>query len=202
MSKKAEKPKVWNPKDVYQHFAAQLLEKNPEYWGKYSKPRRMKNFWVYTKLNGKVVEVTNFDRWRNVMVAYFQSARDSIIQGQYLNMGNFVGKICARRVERNHKNLKIDFAATRQRPKVLGTDGKMHPDMIIYHTGDDWCRIAWLKTGQLPNETAYKFNPTDGDSVKDGFRQQFSKANKENPNLKYCYDYFPYVRTYPIKTTV
>lgn len=198
-SKQIIKPKTWNPRDIYKEYAESLLKANPDYWGKYSKQRKLRNFWIYTTVNNKLVEVINFDRWRNIISTYFQKARLRIIEGETLIMGNWLGKIEPRRVERNHANKKINFLATHKRPKIADENGKLRPDVIVYHTDNDWIRISWVKTKQIENETAYKFTPCQGDDSTDGFKEQFSKRNLQNPTLKFNYKFFPYTRQYSLK---
>jgi hypothetical protein len=187
------KPRTWNATDTYIAYATELLAENPEYWSKYSKARGMRHFWVYTMVNNKIVEVINFDRWKAIMKAYFLTARECIINGEQLNMGNYIGRIAARRVERNHSNPRINFHATSKRPKVMNDKGQMVPDCIVYFTDDDWVRVGWFKTNKIPNETVYQFAPSNGDDKVVGFKEQFSAANKLNPGLKLTYRFFPYL---------
>lgn len=194
--KNIQTPKTWTGRDVYQDFATKLLKENPDWWGRYSKTRKMRNFWIYRNdpKVGKVIEVINYDRWMEVVSQYFIGARARIIEGEPLNMGNNVGRIEGRRAERNFANRRIDFHETSKRPKIVGLDGVARPDQIIYYTDNDWVRIAWLKTKKLTNETGYTFLPCEGDRVKEGFKAQFSRANKENQMLKYRYRFYPYIR--------
>lgn len=194
--KNVVKPKVWNSREVYMHYADELLAANPEWWGRYSKKRKLKNFWIYRNdlKAGKVVEVMNYDRWMDVLAGYFMSARTHITHGEPLNLGNDLGRIEGKRVERNFANKKINFRATAERPKVMGENGKLRPDIIIFYTDDDWVRISWVKSKHLTNETAYKFVPCAGDKNKDGFKEQFSNANMQNPSLKFKYRFHPYVQ--------
>jgi hypothetical protein len=169
------------------------------YWSQYSKQRKMRHFRIFTKVDGKIIEVINFERWKQIMENFFKSARRYIIDGETLNMENYVGKIAARRVERNFKNKQVDFAATRQRPRVMDDNGKLRPDIVVYHVDDDWIRIGWAKTGKITNETAYKFAPCTGDKDRDGFKQQFSKSNKSNKALKFNYQFSPFLKQQPLK---
>lgn len=198
-SKLIVRPKVYNCPDVYLDFVEKLLQENPEYWTKYNKNRRMRHFWVYTQVGSKIVEVINFDRWKDIISYYFISAQDRIIQGEALVMGNYVGKIQARRVERNHAKKTIDFHKTGLQPKVADENGKLKPEKIIYFTDDDWIRIGWVKTGKIPNETVYRFKPAQGDSTVNGFKEKFSSANSKNPALKYTYTFYPFDRVKKLK---
>lgn len=193
-----KKPRMWNPQAVYQEYANQVLRDNPQCWGKYSKPAKMKNYWIYMTITvkevPKVVEVINYRRWKAIMVAYFESAKQHIIQGGYLTLGERLGYIKARRCERNHAEKRVNFLETMKQPKVLNAEGKMVPEKVILWVDDDYIRISWKKTRQVHNETFYEFKPTDGDENKAGFSQEFSQANMADPLLKYKYDYYPYIR--------
>lgn len=187
-------PKVWNAKDTYLDFATKLLQSNPDYWSKFSKKRKMRHFWIYTTVNNKLVEVINFDRWKNIIHAYFMSARTHITNGEALNMNNYIGKILPKCVERNHSNQKVNFSETAKRPKVWSDKyQKMVPDVIVYFTDDEWVRIGWKKTKKLANETVYKFSACSGDKYLAGFVEQFSQANTKDPLLKLSYEYHPYI---------
>lgn len=194
-SKPIVTPRTWNARAIYLDFVEKLLKANPDYWTKYSKSCRMRHFWVYTTNNNKLIEIINFDRWKDIMHAYFMSARIHIIGGEGLNMGNFVGKIFPKRVERNHKNKQVNWKATHARPKVWNEEKqKWLPDVMIYYVDDEWIRISWSKTKQLPNETVYTFIPCSGSKVSKGFQEQFSQENNKNPTLKLNYTYSAYTR--------
>lgn len=197
MSKNIVKPKMWTPQEVYQVWAKEQLALNPDYVGRYCQKKSLSNAFLLKKVehNGRTmyVEVMSYERWKKIVGNYFFRARKYIIQGEILNMGNYVGIITPRRVERNHANKKVDFARTRLQPKVM-RDGKLVPENIIYFTNDSYCRIAWEKTGKLSNETVYEFKPCRGSAEFQGFRQQFSEALTEDPTLQFRYKYFPYIK--------
>jgi len=86
----------------------------------------------------------------------------------------------------------INFGKTMKQPKVWNEElGKEVREKIIYHTKDDWCRIAWHKFGKLYNSSMYEFKPSAQTKSGIGFRQQLSKALDENPLLRYKYPYYP-----------
>lgn len=195
-------PKAWTAQAVYQQYALQVLKNNPQCWGKWSIKARMKNYWIYTTIDvggvAKIVEVINYKRWRAIVTAYFESAKQHIIQGEAFLLGERLGSIKARRCERNHEEKRVNFLETMKQPKVLNAEGKLVPAKIILWVDDDYIRISWRKTRQVTNETFYEFKPTEGDRTRDGFSEQFSRANMSDPLLKYKYDYYPYIRdNYP-----
>lgn len=185
-----EKPKLWNRRDLYKDFVNKLLAENPDYWGRYSKTARQSNYWVYKKSGNSVVEVINYERWGQIMHAYFKHAKQAIINGQSLTIGP-LGRLEPRMTERNHNNPKVDWGETAKQPKVLNDKGKLVPKVIIYFTDDAWLRIAWVK-GKVQNILFYAFRPTANSKNKKGFAGEFAQANKDNPQLRYVYPYYPY----------
>lgn len=178
---------------IYKQYAKQVLKENPEFWGRYSRNHKMSNFWIYRReyKNGErsVVEVISYPVFREVLAVYFTEAKTVIIEGGEVNLGNNLGVIAARRVERNHKNRAINFAETAKQPKK--ENGK--PAKIIYWTDDDWIRIGWIKSGKIANVKNYAFVPTPDDTCGGGFKAEFSRANMADPLLKYKYRFFPFI---------
>jgi hypothetical protein len=194
MQKPIVKPKMFQPKDVYQSYVKILLAENPEFWGVYSRGRKMKNFWIYRRVKGKVVEVLNFDRWYHIMVSFIMRIRDRVTAGEVFEMGHNLGKIEARCIERNFSNPKVNFFETNKQPKKMNDKGKMVPERIVFFTDEEYVRIGWDKSHNLTNETVYEFRPTQGNVTKEGFAEAFSHANMKNPLLKRKYRYFAYVK--------
>lgn len=177
--------------DIYQAYVAKLLQDNPNYWTRYANKTR--NYWVYrtvhTSERNYVETVISYPEFRNIVEQYFTRAKDYIIMGHSLNIGANVGIIEARRVERNFGNKSVNFNETLKQP--YGEDGKRK---VIYYDDDDWIRIGWEKTDNIPNCGIYRFIPTHGDMRGGGFKVEFSRANKRNPLLKYKYRYFPFIK--------
>lgn len=174
-------------KEVYKTYAAKLIEDNPKYWGEFK--YRISNGVVYKRIKNTVIEVMSYPRFKEIIDKYFERARFYIIEGYELNLGNDLGKIAARRVERNFKNKQINYHETAKQPKK--EDGK--PVQIIYHNEPDWCRIGWKKTSKIRNIRDYAFAPTPHDGKGKGFKYEFNQALKNNSLLRYRYEYFPYI---------
>lgn len=190
-----KEPKIYHLKDIWNWYSAILLSNNPEWWGVYKD--RVPNYYIYRKYyddNGKriVIEVFSWKKFKMVVEDFFERAKTAIIKGECIDMRNKIGKICARRVQRNHKKKVINYAKTMQQPKVWNEDlGREVRKKIFYYTEDDWCRIAWHKFMKIPNESVYEFVPSSNTKSGVCFCQQFSKALVENPLLKYKYPYYP-----------
>lgn len=181
-------PHEWNLRDTYQEYAAYILKNDPQCWGKYNIPANRKNYWIYKTVNGKIVEVMNYKRWQKIIEAYFESAKRHVIyEGSIFSLGN-LGRIAAKRCERNFEKPKINHHATRQQPRVMNGEGRMVAQHIIYYTDPEFLRIGWRKNHVLTNESVYVFLPTRG---RKGFTTEFSKANTIDPSLRYKYEYFP-----------
>lgn len=191
------KPQTYHLKHIWESYALSLLAANPEWWGKYH--NKVQNYYLYRKYeeNGKpiVIDVFDYGKFREIIETYFQLAQDAIIDGKALDMTNGIGKVAARRVERNHTHRTINYAKTRLQPKVWSEElGKEIRKKIIYHTMDDWCRIGWHKYGRLKNETVYEFVITRNNKEYCNvlsFNQKLDKALKAKPLLKYKYIFYP-----------
>lgn len=195
-----QKPRTWNPRDMYQEYAKYILANDPQCWGKYNTSAGRKNYWIYKTIGKgdktRVVEVMNYARWKAMMLAYFESAKIRIIEhGEGLSLGGHLGMIRAKRCERNHLNKQVNFLETAKRPKVWDEQKqKMVPDKLVFWVDADYIQIGWKKYKYRTNEKYYEFEPSSGDDAK-GFKDQFSTANKLNPLLKFCYQYYPLIKT-------
>lgn len=190
MRSKHKKSKTYHIADIYQEYAKKLLKENPEYWSLYNKPAKMSNYQVFCKGENCVKEIISYPVFRRIFEVYYSEAKEHIIAGEELNLGNRNGVIAARRVERNHKKRMINYGETRKQPK----NEKGKPARIIYWTNDDWCRIGWKKSGKVKNQRFYKFKPTRaGREDKSGFVEEFKRALDADPMLKYRYKYYPYI---------
>lgn len=186
--RRSSKPRTYACKDVYKAYAAQLVKENPGYWGKYNK--RMPNYSVYKQEGQKVIEVISYPRFKRIIETWFQQAQSYIIAGEILTLGHNLGKIGARRVERNFKNKQVDWKKTMDMWQK-----KNKREGLMYHLGEDWIRIGWKKPGKIKNEHFYRFTPANGNSSTDvGFKKLFSMANQTDPTLKFRYQYFPYLK--------
>lgn len=194
------KPKTHFVQDIWESYAFELLRNNPEWWGVPKAHNSVKNYFLYRKYvdeKGKltVIEVFNYKKFREVIELYFTLAKTAVINGAALDITSGVGRIAARRVERDHSKRSINFFKTKQQPKVWSD--KLNREVrarIIYYTSDDWCRIGWHKFGRLKNESGYEFAITKSNKAyckQLSFGQQFDKALKENPLLKFKYVFYP-----------
>jgi len=192
MPKQITRPKVHYLKPVYADYAQKLLEKHPDWWGKYCKKIKMKNCYIYARgRDGKPVLKMSWFMWKEIVSSFFYKAKDAIIQGETLRMGSNLGKIRAIRVERNFSKPAVDWGTT-FREGIRGEDGKLKR---VYFTAEDYCRIAWRKFGMIPNETSYSFDPaTRNMATNKGMKYEFSQALMENPLLKFRYKYYPIIR--------
>lgn len=194
--------KTWGIQELYTRYAEYVLANNPQCWGKYSNAVKMKNYWIYTTVKNKVVEVINYKRWKAIIHAYFEAAKKYIIQGECFNLGDHLGSIKARCCQRDHRNKMINWEQTMKGPMrrdsegnlLLNERGNPMPEKLVYHIDDHYVRIAWRKTRFITNEGMYEFIPTKGDGKRTGFRDAFSQANLQDPALKNQYDYYPFIR--------
>lgn len=185
-------------RDIWQAYVNKLLKENPEWWARvYNYIPRCK---VYAKVDNKVIEMACYIKFRKVIEQYLERARAAIINGEALNIGSGVGKICGRRIQRDFRKKtqqKIDWYKTKRLPNNLVWNEekkKMVYKKKVYFTTDDWCRIAWHRFGMIRHETVYEFAPTTRNSKGEtGFKMEFSQAQTKDPLLKYKYIYNPII---------
>lgn len=187
--KTSNRPKTYTAKDVYKAYAKQLLRDNTTWWGKYDK--KMQNYRVFKQgSDNKVIEVMSYPRYRKIVETWFFKAQDYIIRGEVLALGNNLGKIGGRRVERNFKNKQPDWKKTKDMWEKKG-----ERKGLIYHLDEEWVRIGWNKPGKIKHEKWYRFTPAEGNDKSDnGFKKAFSQANQQDATLKYRYQFFPYLK--------
>lgn len=184
-------------KDIWIAFATRKLSQNPGWWSRHKKNTK---FFSIGYINGKGerVEFMNYNRYRKNVEYYFDAAKRAIIQGDCINMTAQVGKICAKRVERDFRKKQqqqVDWAKTRKQEKVWNEEKqKMTYPKYIFFTGDDWSRIGWFKNKQITNEAMYEFKPAAPNAERTGgFKLEFSRAMQEDPMLKYQYLFCPLI---------
>lgn len=188
---RSSKPKTHLIKDVYIAYTRELLKSNPTWWGKYDK--RTQNYYVYRHADvggsDKVVEVINYSRFRTIIETWYKGAQKYITYGAVLSMGHNLGRIAARRVERNYANKQVDWQKTHDMWEKKG-----ERKGLIYFLDEEWTRIGWKRAFKLKNQKVYRFTPAEGNRTNDmGFKKYFSKCNKEDASLKYRYEFFPYI---------
>jgi hypothetical protein len=186
MIRTSNKPRTYTCKDVYKEYAKSLLRDNPTWWGKYDK--RLLNYYVFRQEGTRVIEVISYPRFRTIIETWFKGAQNYIINGEVLTLGNNLGRIAGRMVERNFKNKQPDWKKTYEMWEKKG-----ERKGLVYHLSEDWVRIGWNKPGKIRHEHFYRFTPAEGNSVSDiGFKKAFSISNASDPTLKLRYQYFPY----------
>lgn len=202
--------KTYGMYDVWLKYVEKLLLDNPQWKSRYAKylPQykivRVEQTWTMKLVGSKFkkvtviqeIEVLNYSRFRKVIEHFFDRAKHAIIQGEAIDITSSVGKICGCMVQRDFTKKgqrRINWGATRKYPLVWSEiKGRMEYQTLVYYTNDDWCRIKWVKTCQLTNESTYEFKPAAPNSAKTtGFTKEFSEALKNDPLLKYRYLFNP-----------
>lgn len=197
---------TFHMRDIWEWYSIRLLRSNPTWVG--VTKNRIQNFYIYAKYkdeNGKkhIKEVMSYSIFMECMSTFFETAKDYVVQGEYLVLGSALGYIAPRRVERDHRKKSVNFVRTNAQPKVWSEEKqKMVASRVIYHTEDDWCKIAWSKFYKFSsNSTArqllvknlpcYQFKPAKDLRSGRGFDQLLTKALRDNPLLKYKFTLAP-----------
>jgi len=144
---------------------------------------------VYRMLKGKKQIYITYTMFKNILEHNNTLAREAVIEGQIYNLGQSLGHLRARRIERDFSKPTVNVVATmnywRDHPEK-------RPQVKIYFLDDDYVRIAWHKSSSstgVRNLTVYDFKP-----CKD-FRVEFGQSSIKRPLLKFKYLYFPLLHT-------
>lgn len=168
--------------DMYRWYVAKMLRENEGFWTEYDALTRQKGIvLLYKRVKGKPEIHMTYTWFRAILEKNNTKAKEAIIRGERYNLGQYLGFLLARRVERDFSKPKVDIIAT-------VAYRKEHTDRtktVIYFTDEDYCRIAWHKLQGVKNESVYEFKP-----AKD-FRLAFSAAITKDPGLKFKYLFFP-----------
>lgn len=168
--------------DIYRWYVAKMLKENPGFWTEYDGLTRKKGIYILCKkVNGKTAVHMTYTCFRAILEKNNTKAKEALIRGERYSLGSHLGYLLARRVERNFARPKVNIIETAHYRR----NNPDKPDMRIYHTDDDYCRIAWHKLGDVKNESVYEFKPCKE------FRLGFSASLQTNPSLKYKYLFFP-----------
>ncbi len=177
------KPRNHTVIDVYKAWCLKKLEEDPSYSLEYDASYRAKGVRVLLQEKDGIKKIVmRYVLFRRIIETYNQYGVDLVIEGGELELGGKMGKIIARRVERNFNKPQADIATTLKMRKIEPG----HP--MIYRTEEDYCRISWVKPKQIPNEKSYSFDPAAGN-----FKTKFSHSIMANPVLKFNYRFTPYV---------
>lgn len=165
---------------MYRWYLQKQLKKHPDWWLESDRLLRAKGIYNLMKPGGVHMTYTWF---RAILERNNTLAREAVIQGKCYSLSLSVGFLLARRIERDFSKPKMNIIETYKYRKANGGDLK------IYHTDEDYCRIAWHKEGYCRNESFYEFLPCRQ------MKTDFSKAIKTQPLLKYKFLFFP-IRQY------
>lgn len=177
-------PKNHTVSDIYRAWCLSKVAEDSSYYLEFDGCIRAKGIRILCQktTTGRTVVMT-YTLFRKVLEVYNQHAAEAVIHGSRFNLGGRLGYIHGRRIEYNFRRPKVNIIATVQARKTEPD----HP--AIYHTEDDYCRIAWQKYHRIKNESVYSFSPASHT-----VRDKFSQTLKANPVLKSLYKYYPYVR--------
>jgi hypothetical protein len=186
-------------KHMWEAYSRKILAENPEFFSR--RHNKIKNFYIYRGHTDDPIPVVSYTKFRKIIEDYFDRAKTAIIKGEAIDMRGGLGKICAKRVERDFTSRKqrnmVDWKRT-EKYKVWDEEKeKFIYTKIIYYANDDWSRICWFRNGMVKNELMYEFKPS-GNSSKgiNGFRGEFSQALRNDPLLKYRYLYHSVVHPF------
>lgn len=199
LTKNLVKPKLYSIADIYKDYAKGLLAKNPNYVG--TCKNGITNYIISRRYRFKTEIVITYKMFSDIISTFHKRVGDRIIAGQRFNLGNNMGYIEARCVERNFSNKVLDYYETKKRKKeILDRGGtiksKERPDgeeYRILRMDKDYVRIGWVNPNKVKNISLYEFVPATNGANKTSLMNRFSKANKLNSLLRLKYKYYPYI---------
>lgn len=190
---KADNKRYHHISDVWKAYAKQFLAANPDCFGRYK--NKIENAVIYRKEQRRVVEINSYTAFHKRMRQYFGRAKTAVVQGEAINLYAGLGKICARRCERDFRHKQqVNWNKSNQFRYWDEEKGKYIYTKLVFFTEDDWCRIGWHKFRKVRNESLYEFKPSSSNLPSmTGFEQEFIEALNKDKFLKYRYLYMPLV---------
>ncbi len=188
-------------KDIWLAYVKKLMANVPE--GCKYKTKREQGF-IYTILywtpGGKKGKLIDYRIFSDVIIRFLSKGKQAILRGESFYIPS-MGYIAGKRIERDFRAKKrINWKASRKTGTTTTPEGKIKINKIIYEDGDDYCRIGWFKVNMTNIET-YAFEPTHSTSKSHclnvntppniGFKEQFSKALRDDQTLKYRFIFCP-----------
>lgn len=176
---------------MWDAYVKRILNENPTWWSKARKT--VGKFYVYRPDGDGQVEVINYEIFRTIIEDYLNLAKKAIINGECLYLSS-VGRICAKRIQRDFRGKKKSVDWKRSHAAGVTTvDGKKKFNKLYFRTEDDYCRIGWFKAA-IENISMYMFLPAKpgiSDREGGGFSKQFSNALISDPLLRFKYLFCP-----------
>lgn len=113
-------------------------------------------FRQYKKEN-KETDVT-YSLYRAILESFNTALAEALLDGAVFNMGNRLGTLRVKKIQRNPNSRTIDWNETN---KMWEEQGKK--EGFVYWTDSTYYRWAWDKRKALvKNKSAYRFDPTGG----------------------------------------
>jgi len=96
---------------------------------------------------------------------------EEILEGKEFNMGNNLSTLSIKRVDRDPRSPRVDWAESNKYKKELLEEGELLYNKEtdegvkwhIYYTDGFYCKYYWKKGKcRIPNKSVYRFDPTRG----------------------------------------
>lgn len=137
-------------------------------------PRQMYEFFCKDNPESQI----NYLTFKETIIRFNKKAREMILDGGTLEMGNLLGIIRIKQIKRNFNKPTVNWGET-QKLRERGEEGK------IYYTDNYYYRWYWSKKRcRVANKTVYSFRPTTGPT---GARKALVKRLKNDPLAKTKY---------------
>lgn len=164
--------------DMYRAYIQKEMGKNPNYYTVYDRILCIKDLHLLCKKNsrGKEEIVMSYTLFRSILEKCNKLIIDSILTGEKFYFGHSLGYIEGSRIERNFEKKMVNYKATKELQEKTG-----NPELVVYHTDNTYCRIAWKKLRTLMNSVFYEFIPTVH------FKREFSSTLTANPTLQFLF---------------
>lgn len=125
------------------------------------------------KKNNKDTDIT-YPLYRSVLESFNTELADTLLNGAVFNMGNRLGTLRVKKINRNPNSRTIDWNETK---KMWAEQGEK--DGYVYWTDPTYYRWAWDKCKALvKNKSAYRFDPTGG---KKGLKRMLTDRLRKDP---------------------
>ncbi len=164
--------------DMYREYIKKEMDANPNLYLVYDRVLCIKDLHLLCKRNsrGKEEIVMSYTLFRSILEKCNKLIIDALLTGEKFYFGHSLGYIEGSRIERNFEKKMVNYKATKELQEETG-----NPELVVYHTDNTYCRIAWKKLRTLLNSVFYEFVPTVH------FKRQFSTTLTANPTIQFLF---------------
>jgi hypothetical protein len=115
---------------------------------------------VHKDYNTETEDEISFKTFSDICSEFNLAIVEALLDGYEFNMQSNLGTLSIKRVERDPRNLTVDWLETNKYKKELLEKGEKWQ---VYYTDKYYCKYHWSKyKAKVKNKSAYRFDATRG----------------------------------------